>query len=321
MKDFYYILGLESNCALDDIKEAYRKLSKKLHPDLNQGDKYFENRFRDIKEAWETLRDPVKKNQYDQDLLKYRSNLSGQQARKQEYYREPTYRHRPTATPHKSKRKGPGVGMTIVFILMVLILGDYLVRTFNPPKKTITINAAPEAAAIFAKTPKHHKKRHSIKNKNVSDSARLYAANEDHAYIPTKKTIEKPVEPNSFEAKPVAQRDEMPVSVTSARPEASTVKKATASAIKSQPSAQIKQRTVAPGLTNYQPINSSYTTYVRPNPTGVVNMREFDSFGSVIVQTIPANARVVVIARGETYYRVSYNNVVGYVPKWSLQNK
>jgi curved DNA-binding protein CbpA len=54
-KDYYYILGIEKGASVDEIKQAYRKLSKKFHPDLNSGDKYFEERFKDIQEAYEYL--------------------------------------------------------------------------------------------------------------------------------------------------------------------------------------------------------------------------------------------------------------------------
>ena len=59
MKDYNYILGVNKNASLKEIKDAYRKLSKKYHPDLNNGDIYFEERFKEIQEAYEYL---VKKN-------------------------------------------------------------------------------------------------------------------------------------------------------------------------------------------------------------------------------------------------------------------
>ena len=54
-KDYYYILGLEKGASLDKIKKAYRKLSKKFHPDKNDGDKHLEGMFKDIQEAYEYL--------------------------------------------------------------------------------------------------------------------------------------------------------------------------------------------------------------------------------------------------------------------------
>ena len=64
-KDYYALLGLPANAPLQDIKTAYRKLSKKFHPDHNPGDKYFEDRFKDIQEAYNTLGDEYRRRIYD----------------------------------------------------------------------------------------------------------------------------------------------------------------------------------------------------------------------------------------------------------------
>lgn len=55
MKDYHYILGVPKNATKADIKKAYRKLSKKFHPDVNDGDEFFADRFKDIQEAYEAL--------------------------------------------------------------------------------------------------------------------------------------------------------------------------------------------------------------------------------------------------------------------------
>ena len=65
MKDYYYLLGLKQTANLDDIKNSYRKLSKKFHPDVNEGDLYFAERFKDIQEAYEVLSNPNKRQLYD----------------------------------------------------------------------------------------------------------------------------------------------------------------------------------------------------------------------------------------------------------------
>lgn len=63
--DYYEILGVQRNSSDDDIKKAYRKLAMKYHPDRNKGDKSAETKFKEINEAYETLKDPQKKAAYD----------------------------------------------------------------------------------------------------------------------------------------------------------------------------------------------------------------------------------------------------------------
>ncbi len=65
MKDYYYMLGLEYEATEGQIKAAYRKLAHKFHPDKNHGDKLFEERFKDIQEAYEVLGSADKKLDYD----------------------------------------------------------------------------------------------------------------------------------------------------------------------------------------------------------------------------------------------------------------
>jgi len=63
--DLYWILGIEKNATADEIKKAYRKLAMKYHPDRNGWDKEAENKFKEINEAYQTLSDSSKKQQYD----------------------------------------------------------------------------------------------------------------------------------------------------------------------------------------------------------------------------------------------------------------
>lgn len=64
MKDYYQIIGVSSDASADAIKAAYRKLAKENHPDINPGAQT-EARFKEINEAYETLKDPTKRSQYD----------------------------------------------------------------------------------------------------------------------------------------------------------------------------------------------------------------------------------------------------------------
>jgi curved DNA-binding protein len=64
--DYYETLGINKNASEDDIKKAYRKLARKLHPDLNPNDKDAHAKFQKINEANEVLSDPEKRKKYDQ---------------------------------------------------------------------------------------------------------------------------------------------------------------------------------------------------------------------------------------------------------------
>jgi molecular chaperone DnaJ len=64
--DFYATLGISSDASPQDIKKAYRRMSKELHPDKHKGDKAREQKFKEINEAYETLSDPAKRRTYDQ---------------------------------------------------------------------------------------------------------------------------------------------------------------------------------------------------------------------------------------------------------------
>ena len=65
-RDYYEILGVNKNASEDEIKKAYRTLAKKHHPDMNQGDKTSEAKFKELNEAYEVLGDKDKKAKYDQ---------------------------------------------------------------------------------------------------------------------------------------------------------------------------------------------------------------------------------------------------------------
>ncbi len=65
-KDYYEILGVGRGASADEIKKAYRKLTRKYHPDTNPGDADAEKKYKEINEANEVLSDPEKRAQYDQ---------------------------------------------------------------------------------------------------------------------------------------------------------------------------------------------------------------------------------------------------------------
>jgi curved DNA-binding protein len=64
--DYYKILGIDKKASDEEVKKAYRKLARKLHPDLNPNDKEAHQKFQQINEANEVLSDPEKRKKYDQ---------------------------------------------------------------------------------------------------------------------------------------------------------------------------------------------------------------------------------------------------------------
>ena len=67
-KDYYKILGVNRDADQKAIRQAYRKLARQYHPDVNPNDKTAEEKFKEINEANEVLSDPEKRQKYDEML-------------------------------------------------------------------------------------------------------------------------------------------------------------------------------------------------------------------------------------------------------------
>jgi DnaJ-class molecular chaperone len=76
--DYYKILGVDPKATEKEIKNAYRKLARKHHPDLHPNDKEAKAKFQQINEANEVLSDPVKRKKYDQHGKDWNSISSNQ---------------------------------------------------------------------------------------------------------------------------------------------------------------------------------------------------------------------------------------------------
>src|SRR3990170_5960580 len=83
-EDLYSVLGVAKSAKPEDITKAYRKLAKKLHPDLNPGDQAAEEKFKQVAAAYSILNDPEKRGRYDRGEI----DASGQERPQAHYYRE-----------------------------------------------------------------------------------------------------------------------------------------------------------------------------------------------------------------------------------------
>ncbi len=84
MKDPYETLGIDRSASAGEVQKAYRKLAKKLHPDLNPGNKESESRFKDVATAYDLLSDSVKRQRFDSGEI----DATGAERPRQRYYRD-----------------------------------------------------------------------------------------------------------------------------------------------------------------------------------------------------------------------------------------
>ena len=281
MKDFYYILGVDANCSSIEIKEAYRKLSKKFHPDLNQNDKYFEGRFREIHEAYIILNDPTQRVIYDRNLKKFKSPASANSSTSQQQrtHKPPpnAYQARPVTSYKINPRRSIDVLFTIILIAVTIIFGDYVYNAMNAPVKS-----KPYTASVVASTVpntallKNHHHKHTLKSKPVAEEPKVSSA---AVVIPKVAPVKVPA----------AAIVPVPTPVITKAPE--------------------------PAL------NYLYKSTIHANLTGIVNMREAAKISSPVVKEIPGNSEVEVLEKGDAYYKVKYDGVEGFVPKWTVEDK
>lgn len=84
--DYYKVLGVDKKASQDEIKKAYRKLARKLHPDMNPNDKEAHAKFQQINEANEVLSDPEKRKKYDEYGEHWQHAEQYEKARQQQQY-------------------------------------------------------------------------------------------------------------------------------------------------------------------------------------------------------------------------------------------
>lgn len=108
MKDLYGVLGVAKNATPDEVKAAYRRLAKKLHPDLNPGDAKVEQQFKEVSQAYGILSDAEKRRRYDAGEI----DASGQETMRGGFYRSAHGRGGEKYAQHEA---GDGGGFDDIF--------------------------------------------------------------------------------------------------------------------------------------------------------------------------------------------------------------
>lgn len=102
-KDYYRILGVKPNSSYLEIRMAYHRLALRCHPDLYPGDAIAEERFKEITEAYEVLKEASTKRRYDQHLPK-------------------PFKSDPGLTYNNRRSPGYLVGMEVILFYEILVL-------------------------------------------------------------------------------------------------------------------------------------------------------------------------------------------------------
>ena len=124
VKNYYTILGVPQNATPLEIRRAYRKLVFRYHPDHNKGGVAGAERFREIKEAWETLSDPVKRRYHDATLRSLHVYAPSYEFGKYSSPQKPgmDINFEPPKEPEKPEPVWPRVFKLVLFAIIAFVL-------------------------------------------------------------------------------------------------------------------------------------------------------------------------------------------------------
>lgn len=141
-KNYYKVLGIPTSATEDEIKKAYRKLAHQYHPDKNTAGKAGEEYFRLIKEAYEVLSHPKKKQEYD-FLFKQQTVSPYAFSRETSGFHKPGtetnhVRPAPNFTENIPKSKLPAWFKPVIFIIIAFVTVQIIMLTTQKESKKIT---------------------------------------------------------------------------------------------------------------------------------------------------------------------------------------
>ena len=197
------------------------------------------------------------------------------------------------------------MAFTLVLVVITIIFGNYVMRVVHD-EKPVKVITNPAVVADLPFQPVSHRKKHRYKATLNTPIATV-----THTKQPEAKVIADDYKSAVVESKAEEKNHVEKIPIVDDN-------QATAPDNTNEPSVQ-------PATASYKtPVpknNFLYATNIVSNVTGVTNMRKTDRYGSAIIKEIPTNSRVMVIQKGDVFYKVLCDNYTGYVPKWSLETK
>jgi len=112
MKDYYYILGVSQNTSAVTIKQAYKKLALKYHPDQNPDDMYAVEKMKELNEAYSVLSNPIKRAEYNYKLTIQIKTAQTQRSNYSNYHHQ-----------RQRKRGTPNIITVVLYLIMLFFLG------------------------------------------------------------------------------------------------------------------------------------------------------------------------------------------------------
>lgn len=187
------------------------------------------------------------------------------------------------------------MALTGSLILFTGVFGFYVVSSLNVNHTQQTVEPLKVVTAdpVVPHVIKHHKRK-------------LHSKAAATPEIAAGKTVV--VKKDTFKAVPV---------VAATKPTSNN-------AIVQSPIKTIQASTLAkaPAVTKQAaaPVDSSYTTYLKPNLSGSIYLHQMADYMSSVVTVLPHNSLVKVLQKGPSFYKIAYNNQVGYLPRWMVVN-
>lgn len=191
MRDYYYILGISEKANEQEIKSAYRKLSNKFHPDKNNGEKFFEERFKEILEAYEILSKSDKRKDYDLRLSYFKSSRPNsddlkkkeedlrrkfeEEYRKKQEELKKAYEDLETKTKNESEKGKESLGIPLFFIIVIFIglLIYFLLTNQNESKSTISDKSPTSPKVVYIQPPLIKSQAPSVIESNGFDPEKI----------------------------------------------------------------------------------------------------------------------------------------------------